>query len=497
METAGGAATSEPATPTEEDPDANDPVRLWEDGWKARYYKVKFNVLEEDVDFRRKLARHYTIGLQWVLKYYYQGCMSWNWYFPYHYAPFASDFNDIADADFNEDGTSSEPFKPFEQLMAVFPAASRKHVPGPWQTLMIDEKSPIIDFYPEDFQVDLNGKKASWQGVALLPFVDEVRLKQALESYQDKLSAEELKRNTRGNDRIFVRKSHPVYEFFKELYNNDGHKKYKKMKHAIELNPEQSGGISGRVWCDEYVVLESETVQSPIAYACVNIPNNQVLSVQFVDPVYEKGFVFKANLLKGVKMPESMLKPEDFEQRGGYNQNGGNGGGYRPRLGFNQQNDYRQNKDAGPANRMAQNSMRSSGFDNSVSSAHGGPSSVYGVYRTSSNFTQYNNNGSNYNNNNNNQNNYHQNNQYNNNNSGNNDQGRNNYNYNNNRGGGAGYNNNNNNNGNGNNYNGNNNNNYQNNRRPYNNNNRGGGGGNGGGYGNNNYNNNNRYQQQQ
>ena len=28
-----------------------------------------------------------------------QGCPSWKWYFPYHYAPFASDFVDITDAD--------------------------------------------------------------------------------------------------------------------------------------------------------------------------------------------------------------------------------------------------------------------------------------------------------------------------------------------------------------------------------------------------------------
>ena len=57
--------------------------------------------------------------------------------------------------------------------MSVFPAASRSHVPRPWADLMIDPECTIIDFYPEDFKIDLNGKKYAWQGVALLPFVDE------------------------------------------------------------------------------------------------------------------------------------------------------------------------------------------------------------------------------------------------------------------------------------------------------------------------------------
>lgn len=38
------------------------------------------------------------------------------------------------------------------------------HIPPAFQTLMTDSESPIIDFYPEDFRVDLNGKKYAWQG---------------------------------------------------------------------------------------------------------------------------------------------------------------------------------------------------------------------------------------------------------------------------------------------------------------------------------------------
>lgn len=103
-----------------------------------------------------------SLDFLFYLPKFLQGCASWDWYFPYHYAPFASDFINVAEVPqkFSKD---TKPFKPLEQLMGVFPAASRSHVPEPWGQLMIDPDSPIIDFYPEDFKIDLNGKKFAWQ----------------------------------------------------------------------------------------------------------------------------------------------------------------------------------------------------------------------------------------------------------------------------------------------------------------------------------------------
>ena len=39
---------------------------------------------------------------------------------------------------------------------------------------MVSEDSPIKDFYPEEFEADLNGKMQEWEAVVLIPFIDEV-----------------------------------------------------------------------------------------------------------------------------------------------------------------------------------------------------------------------------------------------------------------------------------------------------------------------------------
>ncbi|CAL8102973.1 unnamed protein product [Calicophoron daubneyi] len=310
--------------------DANDEVRLWEDGWRSRYYHSKFGVDPADApEFCIQVGAEYARGLCWVLAYYYQGCASWDWYFPYHYAPFASDFVGIDSLDPGFDKVVTKPFRPLEQLMGVFPADSRSHVPPAWQDLMTDADSPIIDFYPTDFKVDLNGKRYLWMGVALLPFVDEVRLLRVLDSRRHLLTEEELKRNIRGPDRLFCRVTHPLFSLLESLYkaeNLGSRSEDKKPQEKIipdsasVLDPRLTCGVSGRIWPDyECAYLPGSRVPSGVPKLLPDLKASQAISVCYADPFYPAGFIFPAKLLEKVKLPPpSHLQPPQ-RGRGGFN----------------------------------------------------------------------------------------------------------------------------------------------------------------------------------
>ncbi|OLL22700.1 5'-3' exoribonuclease 2 [Neolecta irregularis DAH-3] len=350
--------------------EVSDDVRLWEEGFKDRYYEQKLHKDYSDNEFRREFVKSYVEGLCWVLLYYYQGCPSWTWYYPYHYAPFAADFERIDEYEINFDlGT---PFRPFEQLMGVLPAASKAHLPENFQKLMTEEDSEILDFYPENFPIDMNGKKFAWQGVALLPFIDEIRLLKALERPYHSLTEEERLRNAVGHDVLFVSDGSKLYdELAMNLYSK------RKLEKPFKITSKLSKGLAGYVMPDESFIPNS-TIQNPLLSVDLeDIVNNRVLCVKYKIP--KSKYVHKSMLLKGVQMnPPVLTSSELWEVKTGKNStfrdNDDNRGSNRRGRGG-----YRGGRNG---NNSKTNSPASSGY-NQGPSTYGQSPSAYGSFNQS------------------------------------------------------------------------------------------------------------------
>jgi 5'-3' exonuclease len=170
-----------------------------DNNWPLRYYKVCF-LFEPNRHNIDNACFKYIQGLLWTLTYYYRGCYSWDWYYPYHHAP---TIKDIYEFSFNKECGNekwktvrlhkSAPYTPFEQLMCILPPESKHLLPDSYQSLMTST-SPIIQYYPEDYKFDTIYRRFFWQCPPILPPINVSLLKKALQ--KKTLSKEEQQRNS-------------------------------------------------------------------------------------------------------------------------------------------------------------------------------------------------------------------------------------------------------------------------------------------------------------
>ncbi len=171
-------------------------------------------------------------------------------------------------------------------LMVLFLFFSSHCLPDPYHELMTAESSPIIDFYPTTFEIDLEGASAQfeWAGVIKLPFVDEERLLATIRPLESKLTVEETKRNSFGDPFMFVGKENCLHrliesERVRETNNNN----------RIQVAMRDSGGfLSGSI------DFKSQD-------------DHKVSCLEYHLPTMPEGHVFVAGLLKNVTLPESVL----------------------------------------------------------------------------------------------------------------------------------------------------------------------------------------------
>ena len=203
--------------------------RYAEDGYRDFYYEHKLgfggdkgedeeqqeNALDQEVyqgitryesaeENIAQLIKSYLEGLAWVLEYYHNGCGSWTWFYPYLYAPLASDLRNIGSVPLVFE--KGEPFTPLLQLLSVLPPQSGAFLPASYEHLMVAPDSPLLPFYPPDFTVDPNGKKNSWEAVVQIPFLNEQVLVDSVckIDHMNELRKTERLRNIPGMQHHFV-----------------------------------------------------------------------------------------------------------------------------------------------------------------------------------------------------------------------------------------------------------------------------------------------------
>ncbi|GAM27728.1 hypothetical protein SAMD00019534_109040 [Acytostelium subglobosum LB1] len=307
-------------------------VNIGQKGWRKRYAKMHFEPEDGEENVLLRVCQSYIDGLAWVLKYYYKGCASWGWYYPFHYAPFILDLvdnlGDIVPPVFEK----GLPFKPFEQLMSVLPRDSAQFVPKPYQKMMgVDDgsgdSSPIIHFYPTTFKIDVQPGVPLWKGICLLPFINEQELQESLRPLDNVLTDEEIFRNSRGSEYLFANKN---VEFVA---------KDKKGRQRGDIDPKLSKDFLGKIdKLPQRLIDRLPPMQDAVAY-------------EFHNPGFPEGYEFKSAMLPGAimlprtqnttnqpsiqnsaanRMINHSLGSNQYKDNQGYNQGRGfNGGGGR------------------------------------------------------------------------------------------------------------------------------------------------------------------------
>lgn len=179
------------------------------DEYKKEYYSTHFPK-DEPLE---KICHDYMEGMQWVMNYYTKGVPNWNWYFPYHYAPFASDIAKYSKEYQQPVYRESSAVTPYQQLLSVLPPSSSQLLPPPLCNLLTEKSSPLKKFYPDVFDIDVAGKKNEWEGVVILPMVKFDDVRSAYFSVLGSVDKQELKRNIAGKSFVYVYNNEEIFTF--------------------------------------------------------------------------------------------------------------------------------------------------------------------------------------------------------------------------------------------------------------------------------------------
>ncbi len=158
--------------------------------WRERFYSHNYFVKSEEInDFANKMVKNYYMGLKWVTLYYFDKCPSWDYFYNFDHAPLLNDMMNYGLPKFESiKFIKSEPLTPYEQLLIVLPKTSAYLLPEPLRKIMTNSNSSAAHLYPNEFKLDMIGKKKYWMCNPILPNLEINLIKKMFEKYKKLLN---------------------------------------------------------------------------------------------------------------------------------------------------------------------------------------------------------------------------------------------------------------------------------------------------------------------
>ena len=174
--------------------------------WQQRYYKTCFN-MENTPENISNICQIYIKTLVFNFLYYFDECPSWDWYYPYAYAPTFSDVYEeiLKHKNINTTATTSNKlfqFKksvPIEQqtlLFVVIPFASRSLIVLDASKKLLDPKCPMNIYFPKKYSLNVAFHRYYHECTPIIYRMDMEKVNKFMK--ECKYTEDELRRNLDG-----------------------------------------------------------------------------------------------------------------------------------------------------------------------------------------------------------------------------------------------------------------------------------------------------------
>ena len=171
--------------------------------WRNQFYSI-CHQMKKSGENMNKLCEYYIKTLVWNMKYYLNECPSWDWYYPYHYAPtfqdiylYLKEFKSLTHIKFN----LGKPISPQTLLFMVLPTSSSKLMARNVQKTIFENKSLNKIYFPKSYSINFPLHSRYYE---CTPNIPKMETKYAVSIVNGcKLTQNEINRNKLGDIKYY------------------------------------------------------------------------------------------------------------------------------------------------------------------------------------------------------------------------------------------------------------------------------------------------------